>query len=94
MADERLYLPRPVGLVTDHLDDLSGVYLQLRVSMEPGESLIAAVHHVFTPAESEDIISFFNGDQDHVFGPGSGEKLLSMVLGPWEQLHQLNNPNG
>jgi hypothetical protein len=92
MADERLHVPRPVGLVADHMNEIMEAYEQHRASMEPVESLAAAVNRVFTPAECADIISFLNGEQDQVFGAGSGENLLSMLLNPCEQFHQMINP--
>ena len=94
MADERLYLPRPVGLVTNGMNEIMEAYEQQRASMQPVESLAAAIYRVFTQAESEDVISFLNGDQDQVFGAGSGENLRSMLLNSCEQFHQMVNPNG
>jgi hypothetical protein len=87
VADE-LRVPKPAALVAERLRDLAQVYLSERPDREPMEAVNAALTTVFSEAEFTEIAAFIGGSYDDVYEPGSGAKLLPMLVKSLETMYQ------
>jgi hypothetical protein len=82
-----LLIPRPVAEVTQRLNELLDSYARVRSSEPPAAALQKALGEVLSGNDRSDVLSFLDGSQDEIYGPGSGAKFERMLIDDCERYH-------
>lgn len=82
------YVPRPIGIVADHIQAVLTSYVVHRRFQTPGPALRSAVTDSMNSDHASTVLSFIDGQQDGVFGAGAGDEFHQMLLDQCEDLHR------